>query len=288
MKTIFPIIIAVALSLVIGSFVFKDGGNHSAAKETAYERVMRTGTIRCGYGISEPWLYVDPNTKAIKGLAHDVIEEIAKNLNLKVEWTEETGWGGIVPALNSQRIDVGCSSMWMVAVRTREIMYSNSYMFNVLNAYTRAGENKLTTKDSMNKPDVRFSVVDGEVTDEIFKAMFPNAKSVALPVGSGGGQSFQDIITNKADVVVYDPFAVRTFNEKSDVKLAKIPLPEPLMVWGSGFPVAKGEYQLKHMLDTAIFELITKGKLQEIIAKYTKGEDGLLYPPIKQFATEKE
>src|SRR4051812_29807285 len=85
----------------------------AAPKESAYDRVMRTQTIRCGWGTNNPWIYQDLKTGQMRGVIADVMNEIAGKLNLKLEWPEETGWGNLPEALESGRVDVACSTMWL-------------------------------------------------------------------------------------------------------------------------------------------------------------------------------
>jgi ABC-type amino acid transport substrate-binding protein len=65
----------------------------AADKETSYDRVMRTGVIRCGYVEWPPYLLKDPNTQEFSGLIYDYMMAIGKDLGFKVEWSESVGWG---------------------------------------------------------------------------------------------------------------------------------------------------------------------------------------------------
>ena len=60
------------------------------AEESAYDRVMRTNEIRCGYGIYAPWIQKDLVTGEIKGVMADVAEAVAKQLDMKLVWGEES------------------------------------------------------------------------------------------------------------------------------------------------------------------------------------------------------
>lgn len=42
-----------------------------AFAETAYERVTRTGEIRCGYGVYSPWISRNLDTNEIEGVIKD-------------------------------------------------------------------------------------------------------------------------------------------------------------------------------------------------------------------------
>lgn len=81
-------------------------------KESAYDRVIRTGTIRCGYAISPPVMVQDPNTKKLSGLDYDLWQEIGKDLGLKIEFVEEAGWGNFIEGLRSNRYDAFCTELW--------------------------------------------------------------------------------------------------------------------------------------------------------------------------------
>src|SRR5688572_21529801 len=58
----------------------------ASAAASVYDRVMQSGTMRCGYVIDPPGCRMDPNTKKLSGIGIETIELLGKNLNLKVEW----------------------------------------------------------------------------------------------------------------------------------------------------------------------------------------------------------
>ncbi|MCB1556441.1 MAG: hypothetical protein KDJ15_03915, partial [Alphaproteobacteria bacterium] len=47
-------------------------GKTAHAMDSGYDRVMRTGTIRCGYIAFPPYLMQDLNTGEFSGLAYDL------------------------------------------------------------------------------------------------------------------------------------------------------------------------------------------------------------------------
>ena len=56
-------------------------GEKSNRKETAYERMTRTNTLRCGYNLWEPWVMKDPTTGVMSGAFVDFIEMIGNGNN---------------------------------------------------------------------------------------------------------------------------------------------------------------------------------------------------------------
>jgi hypothetical protein len=75
------------------------------AQDTVYDRVMKSQTIRCGYGLWSVYLHKDPNTGKMGGIYYDYMEALGKNLGLKIEWTEEVGWGDYIAGLKGDRFD---------------------------------------------------------------------------------------------------------------------------------------------------------------------------------------
>ncbi len=273
------VILSVVITFTLLSF-FSSSKNNSASspREPAYARVMETSTIRCGYAISEPWLYLDPNTKKIQGLGADVIEKLAEKLSLKIEWTEEVGWGQIGEALKSKRVDVGCSSFWIMAARARGTLSTRPFVYNPLYAYMRAGEAEGKTLRDIDQADVKVMVVDGDLSERIRAKMFPKSTAVSLVASAIPADIFMMIATKKADVAIADPFSVANFNQRSEQKLQRVG-DAPLLSYGAGYPVAKGEYSLKFMMDETLGEMMISGELKAIVEKYTKAYPRSLFLP---------
>ncbi len=67
----------------------------AAAKESVYDRVMRRRTLRCGYFEEVPFTNIDPNTNKKSGIAVELAETLAAQLDVKLEWTEAVNFGTI-------------------------------------------------------------------------------------------------------------------------------------------------------------------------------------------------
>src|SRR6185369_9745395 len=103
-----------------------------------FDRINKSGTLRCGYGLSYPNLLKDPNTGELSGTSKDVTEALAEQLNLKVEWTEETGFGTAETGIAAGRFDVMCSDVCTLPDRTRRAWFSRPYQIEPMYAFVRA------------------------------------------------------------------------------------------------------------------------------------------------------
>ncbi|HBM91071.1 MAG TPA: hypothetical protein DD400_04245, partial [Rhodospirillaceae bacterium] len=98
--------VLVALLLQSGVITFPEKTSATASKESVYDRVLRTETIRCGYSVWKPLMWVDPNSNKKMGIFPDLMEEIGRRLGLKIVWQEELGWGMVVESVKTGRVDM--------------------------------------------------------------------------------------------------------------------------------------------------------------------------------------
>ncbi len=49
-------------------------------KESTYERVMRTGVLRCGYASFQPSIMIDAASGKISGIAYDLVQKMGEML----------------------------------------------------------------------------------------------------------------------------------------------------------------------------------------------------------------
>ena len=111
MRSVILVVLSVILSVVVMSFVGHGmGDKKSSAVESTYDRVMRTGTLRCGYINYPPHFQIDPATGQKSGISYDIANEMGRLLNLKIEWVEEVGWATTVETIKSGRIEIGRAS----------------------------------------------------------------------------------------------------------------------------------------------------------------------------------
>jgi polar amino acid transport system substrate-binding protein len=238
-------------------------------KETAFERVIRTNTLRCGYAVATPWFWVDAKTGEKTGVGFDVTNAIAEKTGLKIEWAEETGWGTAEQGLITGRYDALCASVCVDANRVRAASYAAPYLHLPILAVVRDDDHRFDSGlETINKTDVRIGVKDNHVFEYAAKERFPNAGRVYLNDISDDTEFLTMLATGKVDIAFAGQSTVDLYNEKNDKKLRS--LAEPARYCHGGFMIPSGDTQLKEMLDAAILQMNTGGQLQAIMDKYVK------------------
>ncbi|MBI1328177.1 MAG: transporter substrate-binding domain-containing protein [Alphaproteobacteria bacterium] len=252
-----------------------------AKDKSVYDRVINSGTLRCGYAFWPGLMEQDPNTKTLSGLFYDYMEEMAKILEIKVEWTEELAYGDLPEALRTSRVDAFCAGAWTNPIRGKYADPLVPIVYQSVTAFKRAGDNRFDNDlASMNKPEVKISVIDGESTSVIARRYFPNATIQSLPQGTDGTQMLLNVITKKADIGLADAIMLKTVQDNNPGKLREVKLKYPLQVYGTTIWIKKGEPELKATLDNATQQLISDGTIDRLLTKHETAPGMYLRPQV--------
>jgi len=242
----------------------------AAEKESAFDRVIRTQTIRCGYNQYAPYLVKDANTGEFSGIFYDIMEELGKNASLKIEWTEEVGYDGIFTGLADKRYDVLCSGIWPSTARSRVGTFTSPVFFSTIVSWAKPGEKRYKTLADFNKPEVRLATIDGAQEDSIARTDFPLAQRISSSASTPFTDNFLKISSGKADIVFAEPSAAMAYAAANAGSLAPLLRDHPLRVFGNTLAVNKGETSLKELLDQGLLELLYSGRIETILKRHEK------------------
>ncbi len=268
--SLLTVFLSVVLSLAAVSFL-KPGGQGEVHKESAYERVMRTGVIRCGYYSFSPVVMRDPNTNEMSGLSIDMMNVIAAKTGLKVEWTEESTFGNWITALQANRYDVMCAPMWSDMALGREAIYTRPLYYAAIAPLVRADDTRFDGPEGwkkLNSPDATLVVQDGNMIGFLTKEVFPNAKLLTMPALMDGPMIVQNVVTGKADAILLDVNAVIEYNKRNEVKLKMLPVERPLKAQPFVIPLQHEETELREFMDNAVQDLLVSGTMDRLLDKW--------------------
>lgn len=240
----------------------------SPTKETAYDRVMRTGVLRCGYLVWPPTLSRDVNTGKLSGIMVDYMEEMARRLQLKVEWAHEMNLTTFLQDLNNGKFDVECSGGWPNALRGKQATYTKPMFYFPLYAAVRADDHRFDNNYSaINNPEVRVVTWEGETSAMIRSLRFPQSQAVVVPSTLSPAEIMLNVVTGKADVTIQDYAALANFEKNNPGQLRQVAGP-PLRVIPYDLTVPLGDFKLQQMLNVAADELAFDGVVNDILDKY--------------------
>lgn len=272
------------LILVSGIHISPNAGL-AAEKESAYERVIKTGTLRCGYFIWPPHMEKDAATGKLSGIYYDIIEQLGKVLNLKIEWSYEYTFGQQVEALRSGKMDALCGDGPWTRSAIPYLDYTHEYLFIPAYAYVAQSNPKKLTFDKLNSPDVTFTLMDGDGSAEYLDSFFPKAKRMSMPSTSDPSMLIQNIIAGKADAMLNDPISIDAQGTHNKEKLVALRPEKPVTVAPMIISLLKGEQSLLNTLNQGIDLLNDSGFLDKTLKKYDPTGKKLM-PPKERYRTQ--
>lgn len=251
----------------------------AASAETTYDRVIRTGTIRCGYTPYSVGLMKDPNTGQMSGIYYDIVTRLAENLSLKVDWVEEVGWSGQIEGLTTNRYDMICSPCSLNSGRARSADFSIPLYYSPVHIWAKeVKENppawyaKVLAGDlkPLDDPSIRISTLDGEQTSVFARQFFPQAQQVSLPQMAPFSDLLMQVTTNKADIVFAEPFSVDEFIKNNPLTplIMLTPSDKPLVVVPNILLLPRDQFAFKEMIDNGLREMFNSRLIDMIIDKY--------------------
>lgn len=284
---ILTILLSIITAIIAIQVMPKNESNDSATKnESAYERVIETGVLRCGYFSWTPSFIKNPQTGEMSGIFHDYMEEMAKALKIKIEWVEEIGLADYPAALKSGRLDAMCSSLYVTSERARVTDFITPIYYVPLHLYVRADDNRFNNKsvEELNNPAYTVSILEGGVTSILQRYYLPNTKVNELPQLTSPAELFTSVAMRKADFLMYDRYTFEDYNVHNPGKLRRLTT-TPIKIFPLAIAVDKNQDALREMLDTATRDLYLAGVLDKIIAKYEIYE-GSFYSPAPPYKAD--
>lgn len=254
-----------AACLVLACCTVSETNKH----ESAMDRVLRTGTLRCSYTPYSSYFRKDPNTGQLSGIFYDVMKEIGKNSGLKVEWVEEVGYQSIFSGLEADRYDIFAAGLWPNATRAKAGLFTIPIFYSAITTWVRPDDHRFDSNLSViNSRAVRIATIDGAVEDIIAKTDFSKAQLVSLPELSPFSQNLLNVVNKKADLTFAEPMVVREFLVTNPGTLKQVAPDKPLRIFGNALVVKREEASLKEFLNVALKELVDSGRVDKILATY--------------------
>ncbi len=240
----------------------------SAMADNVYDRVMKTRTIECGYFVEPPFTIRNEVTGEFSGIAVDLIEMIANDLNLKVKWKEQMSFATFQDDLNNNKYDIVCGGIFVLP-RGGRADYTNSFSYASMIGYTQP-DNKKFDKPFNNVDWSKETIagLDGEGATTAAQKLLPEAKMNVLPQLSSISEMLMLVSTGKADIGFVLPSVFKNFNETNPGKLREAKLGRPLYTYDVSFAVARNQYEFKSMINNSLRQLIASGELKDLFTKY--------------------
>ncbi len=282
LKTIGTAVLVVIVAIVTIRMVDKPQKPQST---DTYDQILSSGTIRSCYSVYAPYFIKDPNTGAFSGVLYDIVNKVAMNMGLTVDWNVEVTRGEAIQALKSGKCDMVGSGFWGNAARGRVAELSVPVYYNPVDLYVRADDVRFDANYmTINDAQYTFATVDGQTSQAIAQNYFSNAKALSLPDSTSGAELLLSVANGKADMTSSDTATAQLFMKNNPGKLKDVSYGSPVAVYGLNILFSKGELALTSAFNVAITELLNNGYVTRVLQNYEKKYPGDYYPVALPYA----
>ncbi len=160
-----------------------------------------------------PLSMVNPATGESIGWEYDATNEIARRLNLKVEW-DITSWDTMIQAVRSGQFDVGMDGITITAERGEQVDFSDPYMVSQQFMLVRAGEERFATAEAFAAdPDLLVGAIAG--TTNFYVAVYAvldgDEANPRIKLFDSFGAVVQALLNADVDMVLMDAASSRGY-----------------------------------------------------------------------------
>lgn len=194
----------------------------AAQAQSALNDILDNGVLKVGTtGDWNPMTLRDPATNSYKGYDIDIMNELAKDLGVEVEFVP-TDWKTLVNGVVAGQYHITGSAS-ISPPRMKVAGFSESYIaVEIFPFTTKDKADKFSGYDSINQPGVKVATTLGTTFEKLVREWFPNAD---IKVVEAPARGYQEVLAGRADVFVTSNIEGSTLEAKFPV--VRVPNAEP-------------------------------------------------------------
>ncbi len=252
-----------------------------SALHDTYSRVMQSGILRAAFVEYPP--VIQKTGSKFSGIFYEIICGFAQKHELKIEWIEETGYGVVIEGLREGRFDIFCSATWPTPERHKKASLSRPIYYSDVGVWVRA-DGPLASADwiTLNDPQYRIAITEGDITHEICLTDFVFSKWVRAPQLGKVKALLEFVADNRADGTIAERMTYAAYAEQLSSPLINIAADKPIRRYPNSFLVGKNQNDFLDLLNNYLEAIAQAGEDESIIRKYTDGINNGIYFPSRK------
>ncbi len=238
----------------------------SGAPAPATAGASASAPLKVGMELAYPPFETKDAAGNPSGVSVDLATDLAAYLKRPVQ-IENTAWDGLIPSLQSGKVDVVISSMTITAKRSEVVAFSDPYAKAYL-AFLVSAKSSAASVADLNAAGRTIAVKKGTTGETYVREKLPNATVTAL---SSENAAVTEVVQGKADAFIYDQLTIYRQAEQHAGATVMLPIadqqPES---WGAA--VAKNNTALRDQINAFLVEYKARGGFDKLTQKYLAQE----------------
>ena len=214
-----------------------------------------------------PLQFIDPKTGEQIGWEYDAMAEMAKRLNIAVEY-QNTSWDAMIQAVSDSQYDLGMTGITIRDDRKEKVDFSAPYMHSEMRMLVRADEERFADeKEFAAKGDLLIAAQPGTTPFyvSVYDVLDGDEANPRIKLFETFGATVQALRAGDVDLVLTDGVAANGYVAASDGKLKVIG--GPLGSEDFGFIFPKGS-DLVEPFNAAIAAMKADGTIDALNKKW--------------------
>jgi polar amino acid transport system substrate-binding protein len=200
------------------------------------------------------------------GVSVDIAEQFAQYIGKDIR-IENIAWGGLIPSLQTGKVDMVISSMTIRDDRLEQVDFSDPYA-NALLAVLSNKSSGIESVDNLNMEGMKIAIKNGTSGHFYAKDKLANAELVVLDDESA---CVMEVAQGRADGFIYDQLTIyRNWQKNIDTTSAVFIPFQDAEKWGVA--VQKGNSELLGQLNAFIKNFRDEGGYDKVTQKYLADE----------------
>jgi len=237
-------------------------------RQSIIDRIQRDGVLKVCVAISSPWMMKDPASDKFIGFDVEMIEMLAKEMEVRAELVGFPAFGQLIAGLQAGRCDM-IAPFVRTTRRAVAVAFSEPY-FTLGSAWVvHKDRTKAETLADLNKPEITVAVEQGALSEQRTKKHLPNAVTKSLP-GGGDGLRMAEVQSGRSQAAALDSIKVPTYQVQ--FPWAKfIPadaFTNPVDPSGLAYAVRRDDLDFVNLLNIFIWNLRANGTIDQLTQKW--------------------
>jgi len=196
------------------------------------------------------------------GVGVEIVKDFGEYLGKEVV-IENIAWDGLIPSLQTNKIDMILSSMTITEAREEQVDFSDPYVNAYLAILASSGSN-INSVEDLNQDGMKVAVTNGSTGYHYAVASLPKAEVLAL---EDAGACITEVVQGKADGFIRDQLSVYRANQQNpdETKAVLIPF-QDAEHWGAAFN--EDNDALREEFNKFLAQYKADGKFDELTEEY--------------------
>jgi len=232
-------------------------------EDSVLAKIRREGVINVGYAQTGPWFYKDARSGDLGGIYKDVVDMLAKEIQIAVEWKEVTFATSTV-GLRRGDYDLFGSSLVYLVQRALVVSYVGPlYSKGTLFLVHKDNAERFKVAADLNDPGVTISVTTGASEEPRIPLLLPKGPKVITTSGQIA-LGAEPVRAKRADAWISGDSDVLLFAKRNASWAAVVDPAHPLDRRPNTWVIRYGDAEWKQFLDFWCTYLVVNGEIDRL------------------------